>query len=86
MDGEKTAKAACTVFWQLCERKLQGLLIACNNPENIKSIRNYFFMNCANKAFDLFCPKETARQLDAWAKNRPSPKKYLTEKNKDSHD
>ena len=31
------------------------------------------------QAYDHFCPKETARQLDAWAKCRPNNSKYLTQ-------
>jgi CRISPR system Cascade subunit CasA len=86
MDGKKNAKAASHLFWQLCERNFKKLLIACNNPEDARTMRKTIFKSCVNKAYDLFCPKETVRQLDAWAKNRPNPKKYLGEQTKVSHE
>ncbi|MOA69035.1 hypothetical protein D3C78_1969800 [compost metagenome] len=37
------------------------------------------FADYIQQAYDRFCPKETARQLDAWAKCRPNNSKYLTQ-------
>jgi len=74
--GEKANKA-CNVFWQLCELSFEKLLIACKSPEDVMSIRP-IFLGYVNKVYDMFCPKDTARQLDVWAKNRPNLKKYLS--------
>jgi CRISPR system Cascade subunit CasA len=77
MKGDSKAKAACNLYWQLCERNFKNILLSCNNPHEAKSMRKSIFVSCVNKTYDLFCPKDTARQLDAWAKNSPNPKKYL---------
>lgn len=80
MDGKKKANLASNLYWQLCEHKFQDLVNACGNQEReieLKKIRT-LFANCVNKAYDTFCPKDTSRQLDAWAKNRPNLGKYLS--------
>jgi CRISPR system Cascade subunit CasA len=82
-DVKDQVDLACNLFWQLSERSFQTLVDACNdyaadhNDNKIKSLRK-IFANYVNKAFDTYCPKETARQLDAWAANRPNLGKYLT--------
>lgn len=74
------AGQATNQFWQLCERVFQKLVDSCQVTEKSaaerhqvrKVIAGYVF-----QSYDNFCPKETARQLDAWAKNRPRLGKYL---------
>lgn len=85
-DGKEQAKLAANLYWQLCERKFQSLVDTCGEEE--KQTRDkkldrihQNFANCIYKSYDTFCQKETARQLDAWAKNRPNLGKYL--KNED---
>lgn len=73
----KQADMASNVFWQLCERKFQDLINACEDINEVKLIRNTF-AQYVNRAYDTFCSKETARQLDAWAKNRPNLSSYLS--------
>ncbi len=77
-EGKKQAARASNLFWQLCERKFQGLVEACDEPlgEDIKKIRPVF-AQFVNKAYNTYCPNDTARQLDAWAANRPNMAKYL---------
>ena len=77
-EGKKQADRASNLFWQLCERKFQGLVEACDEPlgEDIKKIRPVF-AQFVNKAYNTYCPKDTARQLDAWAANHPNMAKYL---------
>ena len=77
-DGTDQAAQASNLFWQLCERKFQELVNACgdNSGEEAKKFRRVF-AGFANKAYDTYCPKDTARQLDAWAANRPNFGKYL---------
>lgn len=77
MDGKGPASHANNLFWQLCERGFQELVNACNDAEQAHAMRPVF-AGFVHKAYDTFCPKETARQLDAWAKNRPNLGKYLT--------
>lgn len=77
-DGENMAKQASSLFWQLCERRFQLLVDACvdETEKKTKAMRPAFTA-CVNKSYNTFCPHETARQLDAWAKNRPNLRRYL---------
>jgi len=76
----KQAANASNLFWQLTERQFQNLIAACEDSEKTKQLRKTF-AQFASKAYNDTCPKDTARQLDAWAKNHPNLSKYL----KDSH-
>ena len=81
-DGKQQAEKATTLFWQLCERKFQTLIDACGDnqaSEKTNSLRRTF-ANFAHKAYDMYCPNETARQLDAWAANRPNLGRFLAKK------
>ena len=80
VDGGKLAAQASTLFWQLCERHFQQLVDACEPDERGAEQRRQLrrtFAGYVQQAYDHFCPKETARQLDAWAKCRPNNSKYL---------
>ncbi len=80
VDGGKQAAQASHLFWQLCERKFQDLVdgCGCEPDEHLQrqKLRRYF-AGYVQQAYDQFCPKETARQLDAWAKSRPNNSNYL---------
>ena len=75
------AGQASTLFWELCERRFQNLVDACAPPHDTVRVRKIFAQS-AIKAYDTFCPKESARQIDAWAKNRPNLINYLNPENK----
>lgn len=80
-NGKQIAAHASNLFWQLCERKFQNLVDTCysnKSDEELKKLRE-IFAGFVNKAYNTFCPKDTARQLDAWAANKPNLAKYLTE-------
>lgn len=80
MDGGKLAPQATHLFWQLCERDFQQLVDHCDLNEESASQRSRLrkrFASYVQQAYDTFCPRETARQLDAWAKCRPNNSKYL---------
>lgn len=80
MDGSKQAAQASSLFWQLCERHFQQLVDACEPDEQGATERGGLrraFAGYVQHAYEYFCPKETARQLDAWAKYRPNNSKYL---------
>jgi CRISPR system Cascade subunit CasA len=68
-----------TLFWQLAEHNFQKLINACGNSTS-ESMRPIFAQD-ALRAFDTYCPKDTARQLDAWAASRPQLGKYFISKN-----
>jgi len=79
-DGKDLAAQATHLFWQLCERDFQALLDNCESGEKEAIARRELrrrFSAYAQQAYDRFCPKDTARQLDAWARCRPNHSKYL---------
>lgn len=80
MDGGKIAPQATQLFWQLCERDFQRLIDNCDQAE-VDAKERYSlrqrFAGYVYQAYDNFCPRGTARQLDAWAKCRPNNSKYL---------
>jgi len=82
VDGGKQAAQATHLFWQLCERNFQELVDSCDPDEQGRLQRQRMrkrFADYIQQAYDRFCPKETARQLDAWAKCRPNNSKYLAQ-------
>jgi len=76
MDGKAKAGQASNLFWQLCEREFQQLVNVCDDLNQAKSLRKKF-AGFVYQTYEQFCAKDTARQLDAWAKNRPNLAKYL---------
>ncbi|MBE0508449.1 MAG: type I-E CRISPR-associated protein Cse1/CasA [Marinospirillum sp.] len=80
VDGSKVAPQATQLFWQLCERDSQSLVDHCEQTDEAAAQRQklrHRFAGYVHQAYDHFCPSETARQLDAWAKNRPNNSQYL---------
>ncbi len=79
MEGADQGGQAANLFWQLCERKFQELVDACNSDaeKDRRKLRG-IFAGFVNKAYNTYCPKDTARQLSAWAGNRPNLVKYLS--------
>lgn len=77
-EGKDQAAQAVNLFWQLCERRLQDLVDACNDDsdEQVKRLRRVI-AGFAKKSYDTHCPKDTARQVETWAANRPNLFKYL---------
>ncbi len=76
VDGKNQAAAASNLFWQLCERKYQALVLECKSEEKTKLLRKEF-ARFASTAYNTYCPNNTARQLDAWAAHSPNLSKYL---------
>jgi len=80
VDGTKLAARTTQLFWQLCERDFQTLVENCEQTDDAAIQRRKLrkrFAAYVQQAYDQFCPRETARQLDAWAKCRPNNSKYL---------
>lgn len=76
MDGESFAKQASNLFWQLCERQSQALIEGCDKLDTRQILRRQF-ARYTTQVFDQFCPHQTARQMDAWAKAKPNLSAYL---------
>lgn len=74
-EGKAQAAQASNLFWQLAEPHFQALLEACGNNTTEKMRGE--FVRIAYKAYNTYCHKDTARQLDAWAANRPQLGKYF---------
>ncbi len=74
-EGKNEAAQATHLFWQLCERRFQDLVDACGESDT-NSLRKTF-AHFASTAYNAYCSHDTARQLDAWAKNLPNFGKYL---------
>ncbi|MDZ4141198.1 MAG: type I-E CRISPR-associated protein Cse1/CasA [Methylotenera sp.] len=83
METKEQAAQASNLFWQLCERRFQDLVNACEDTEQVRAMRP-IFARFVHKAYDSFCAHDTARQLDAWAKNRPNLSKYLSNPTKEA--
>ncbi|HLS16350.1 MAG TPA: type I-E CRISPR-associated protein Cse1/CasA [Paenalcaligenes sp.] len=80
VDGKNIAKMATNMFWHLCERDFQQLVQNCEATDEAKKQRQRLrrqFANYQHESFDCFCPSQTARQIDAWARNRPSNYSYV---------
>lgn len=80
VDGGKIAPQTTQLFWQLCECDFQSLVNNCDQTDDAAGQRQKLrrrFAGYVQQAYDQFCPRETARQLDAWAKCRPNNSKYL---------
>jgi CRISPR system Cascade subunit CasA len=77
-DGEKPAGLATSVFWQLSETFFQKLIYACydESKEKLNAIRKEIY-KATFIAYDRYCPDQTARQLELWAKNRPAINWYI---------
>lgn len=80
--ADSIKKQAQNLFWQLCENKFQDLVNHADQAEEVARLRK-IFADLAQKAYDSYCPNDTARQLDAWAKNRPDLRKYLNNPSKE---
>lgn len=75
-DGKQLAAQGTNTFWQLCEAVFQKLVNACESDHSgneAKTLRNVY-RRFALQIYDEQCPNQTARQLEAWAKNRPFAK------------
>jgi len=80
VEGKNQAAQATNFFWQLCETRFQELIFKCEKGmDHERHALRKQFANFVYQAFEMSCPKETARQLDAWAQSRPNLSKYLAQ-------
>ncbi len=79
-EGGAFAGQSTNTFWQLCEQDFQELVNACDDTseagESCSGLRRRF-AGYALAVYGQYCPNDTARQMDAWAKCRPNLSKYL---------
>ena len=69
-------------FWQLCEHEFQHVVDICSGPDAQEGLQPLYrkFWSFVNRIYDENCPKDTARQREAWAKNRPGIKNVKEER------
>lgn len=80
-DGGDLAALATTQFWQLVERDFQQLVDHCAMDQEHVKVRQKLrrrFAQHVHDLYDQYCPMDSARQLEAWASNRPNTHKYVT--------
>lgn len=74
---DKETKLPKQQYWQLCESQFQKLVNACgedSSGEKAKDMQK-LFSGFVYQIYDRTCPKDTARQMEAWAENRPFRRK-----------
>jgi CRISPR system Cascade subunit CasA len=80
VDGTMVARRATQAFWEICERRFEDLVDACEHSEStaegLRVLRRLFAHN-ARSVYDQHCPRHTARQIDHWAQSRQNFSKYL---------
>jgi len=74
-EGKKIAQQASLEFWSLAEDYFQKLLEACSATEKLPMLRRAY-AGIVLECYDRHCPRAGARQLDAWAANRPNIASY----------
>ncbi|MFI3247029.1 MAG: type I-E CRISPR-associated protein Cse1/CasA [Ferrimonas sp.] len=80
---DEQAKRASGLFWQQCERHAQQLIDASGTGQEAETKRRELrkrFSHYLLFIFDAQCPRNSVRQLDAWAQNRPQPLFFGTSK------
>ena len=76
MDGKDIAANASNLFWQQCEGVFQRIVDTCTikntDQYNLEmdEINNQIWQ-FVKQIYNQYCPNQSARQLEAWAKNFP---------------
>lgn len=72
-NGALWAERAVREFWQGAERHFSALVEACahDDPDERKEVIGILY-GLVRDCYARACPRETARQLESWAKHRPS--------------
>jgi len=74
-DGSKFAEQAGLEFWSLAEVYFSKLIEACFHTDKLPELRRAY-AGIVLECYDRYCPRAGARQLDAWAANRPHLASY----------
>ena len=76
MDGMNIAANASNLFWQQCEGVFQRIVDACfientdQYNQEMAKINNQIWQ-FVKQTYNQYCPNQSARQLEVWAKNFP---------------
>ncbi len=60
-------------YWQLCESQFQNVVNSCGEDSSGDEVRALYpiFNKFVYQLYNNYCPRDTARQLESWAKNKP---------------
>jgi CRISPR system Cascade subunit CasA len=76
--GKLVAPKACEKYWSECEKEFPGLIHACDADVSEERLK---FRKCVvhitERCYTAYCPRASARQLEAWAKAKPKLGKYV---------
>ncbi len=77
VQNNEKVSAGVSLFWQLCEQNFQELINSCVPGGDVYAFRKQSVTHL-NYVYDTYCPHSAARQIAAWAKNRPDIGGYLS--------
>ncbi|WP_024335655.1 type I-E CRISPR-associated protein Cse1/CasA [Desulfotignum balticum] len=83
--GQGFAAQSTNLFWQLIENHFQKLIDSCGDDPEFADERYRLrqqFSKHIYRIYDHFCPRDTARQMETWAKCRPNLSTYLKKEEK----
>lgn len=76
VEGKNFAVKACNQYWQQCESIFQRIVDTCSKKNTdqynheMDKINNQIWQ-FVKQIYNQYCPNQSARQLEAWAKNFP---------------
>ncbi len=76
VEGKNFAVKACNQYWQQCESIFQRIVDTCSIDitdqfnQEMDKIKNQIWQ-FVKQIYNQYCPNQSARQLEAWAKNFP---------------
>ena len=76
VNGKDKSIQATNLFWQLCESRFQDLVNGADDEQQRYALRKVF-ASFLHQSFEFYCPKNSVRQLDAWAQSKPKLSNYL---------
>ncbi len=73
-EGKAVAAQATALYWSQCEQEFPNVLNACGASDDHIAKREAWKKKSSaavQSIYNRICPNATARQMEAWAKNRP---------------
>lgn len=76
MKGKDIAEKSLNLFWQLCEKEFQHIVAVCLESDTDlykeKMLKiDVCIQQFVEQVYNQYCPNQSARQLETWAKNFP---------------
>jgi CRISPR system Cascade subunit CasA len=64
-------------FWELIEPHFQALVDSADNLTDMAALRRKI-ASIATTVYDQYCPSDSARQIESWAKHKPNYYNYVS--------